>query len=500
MSRILALLALTSLALAGCVSPGGLIEPASLESPLTPERPSVVIAVIDTGINFYHQEYRLPGAPVATAEGATPVAGDPALAPVGLRVPGMPEVVDIPLSLGLDWEKAVEADRERLVETLEPETLYTFPGTRILGAISFRESGGEMCSGGALLGLEEGKCVDWPLILDFPGGHGTMTSSRAIGNTVSIGGAEADIYLVMVQGFTPEALRWVADQDWIDIASISAGLSFLPIAPGVANAGEAAGLSDAVGAYNYLSHKKPFFASTGNGVGNAGVLGFPSWLRGASGVPDVLSVGANNNDEMSQWHNQDPYISADGCNNPSADSDDTESVSNYGGGTSSATPFSAGGGAKLLLEARRVLNDTTLGPRMDDTLAEEGWTSHRAEDATVVLAKGAPGIVAEGPLADGVLTLSEFKQAIYLTALPAPTDDASDGDKCLASAGGFPGGENLPPAARFPIHGYGEVNHASIEAAIAVIRGDAPMPERADDDEQYAMAHHRKMAAVGDEE
>lgn len=486
MSRsILASALVALLALAGCVTPGAQLDALSAGPPALPDRPAVVIAVIDTGINFYHAEYRQSYDPATRA--VAPASVEEMARLVGIE----DQLVEVPIALDLGWEEAVAADRERLVETFEPKTLYTFPGTRILGAISFQDSGGEYCA-------EE--CVEWPLLLDFPGGHGTMTTSRAIGNSISIGGQEPDIYLVMVQGFTPEALEWVADQEWIDMASLSAGLSFLGVAPGIPTAGEAVGLSDAIGAYNDLSHKKPFFASTGNGMGNAGVLGFPSWLRGASGVPDVLSVGANNNDEMSHWHNQDPYISADGCANPSADSDDAESVSNYGGGTSSATPFSAGGGAKLLLEARRLLNDTHVGPRVDETLAEDGWRSGRAADATIVLAKGEPGLVPEGPLADGVFTLTEFKQTLYMTALATPTDDESDGDKCLETAGGFPGGENLPPALRFPIHGYGEINHASVDAAIAVIHGEVSMPERPDDDAQYQMARERKMLAVGDAE
>lgn len=470
----LTVLSLAAMIAGGCVTPASTVEPAS--APALPEgRSAVVIAVIDTGINVYHSEYAL-------ASNASTTAAPPA--PEALAALGVPDLVPVELTRGLDWEDAFEKDKDALMR-MEKGTLYTFPGTRILAAISFNEPS-----------------EDWPLILDRPGAytHGTMTSSRAVGNTVSIGGAEPDIHLVLIQGFTPEAVRWAADQEWIDIVSISAGLSPFGVVPVVPNALDGRMGESAIAAYNQLSHAKPFFASTGNGVGNAGLLGFPSWARGSSGVPDVLSVGANNNGEMSQWPNQDPYISADGCDNPAADPDDTESVSNNGGGTSSATPFSAGGGAKLLLEARRILGDTAVGPRVDEGLRADGWSSGRDEDATVILAKGAPGLVADGPLADGVFSLLELKQTIYLTALATPTDDESDGDACMPFAGGFPGGGMLPPAARFPIHGYGEVNHASIDAALAVVRGEAPMPERPEDDAQYRMARERKMTFIGDRE
>lgn len=488
--RALLVLLTFGLLFAGCVSPSAL-QTAS-DRPALPEgRSAVVLAVIDTGINLYHAEYAL-------ASNGTTLAAPPEESV--LEALGVPERLPVALSTGLEWKDAVAKDKDALMQ-MKPETLYTFPGTRVLAAISFQETGGEYCTGGLVSAAQgQQKCEDWPLILDMPGGHGTMTTSRAIGNTVSIGGAEPDIYLVMVQGLTPAALRWVADQDWIDMASLSAGLSPVPLVPGVPNALDGKMGESAIAAYNYLSHKKPFFASTGNGLANAGLLGFPAELRGASGVPDVLSVGADNNDQMSHWHNQDPYVSADGCDNPSADSDDTESVSDYGGGTSSATPFTAGGGAKLLLEARRILGDTRVGPRVDESLKEDGWSSGRAADATVVLAQGEPGLVPDGPLADGALTLTEFKHLIYATSLPVPKNDESDGKKCVGLAGGFPGGEALPPALRFPIHGYGEVNKDSIAAAIAVLHGESPMPERPEDDAQYRAAYQRKMTIVGDKE
>jgi hypothetical protein len=449
--------------LAGCTeAPAPAAEPAPAAPPEA--RPSVVIAVIDTGMNLYHGEYLRPA-------GAVEPAGIPARAPVQL-------------TLGAEsFDDAREADEAALM-AMERETLYTFPGTKVLAGISFQD-----------------RADDWPLILDRPGvyTHGTMTTSRAVGNTVAIGGAEADIWLVIVQGFSADSVRWAAQQPWIDLISISAGISPYSIVPGAPNALD----SEGIPAYNAASHAKPFFASTGNGLGNAGVAGFPAATRGSSGVPDAVSVGANDNDRMSQWHNQGPYISADGCANPAAQPDSLDAIDNTGGGTSSATPFSAGGGALLLLQARQLLRDTAVGPRAGPAGSAAGadaWSSGRVEDATVVLAQGAAGLVAKGPLADGVFTLLEFKDVLYHTALVTATEDPSDGDACEQVGTSPTPADAVPEDQRFAVQGYGEVNHASIAAAVAVLLGQADLPERPADDESYAQQRGIKMQVVGDSE
>ncbi len=452
-------------ALAGCIT-GTDVNTAAVDDPRpASDQPRVVIAVIDTGINFYHSEYRRDAALTVDA-----VTGSPSLA---ARLPAGLEVTALPISLDIeDWADAVESDMDALM-AMEPRTLYTFPGTKIAAAISFQN-----------------RPSDWPVILDRPGfyTHGTMTTSRATGNTVSIGGADADIDLVVIQGFSQEAVDWAAKQDWIDIVSISAGISPLSIVPGVPNALD----EGAVEAYQALAHKKPFFASSGNGFVNAGLLGFPSWMRGSSGAPDVISVGANDNGRASQWHNFDSYIAADGCSNPAASPGDTEKIGNTGGGTSSATPFSAGGGAKMLLEARRILNDATVGVRVDDTLVRDdgAWDSLAPGDANVVLARGDAGLVSDGPLADGVFTLLEFKDVLYHSALAAPTDDESDGAACTTNQPAP--GSAVPEPGRFALQGYGEVNGLSIDAALDVLRGESELPARAMDDREYVRAHTLK--------
>lgn len=467
---LLAALTLT-LSMAGCIGIEEVnpfqAETVDGDAPEIPgDGPNVVIAVIDTGINVYHQEFQAPD------RWETPdQTGSDTLPQPPIPHDGIQNAAPIPLTLDNDdWDATVDEDWDTLM-SLEKETLYTFPGTKILGAISFMD-----------------QSDDWPLILDRPGSytHGTMTASRAVGETVSIPSDNPNIWLVQVQGFNTDALEWVAEQDWIDLASISAGLSPLATLPAAPNALD----NGAIETYQALAHEKPFFASSGNGVANAGAAGYPVWLRGSSGAPDVISVGATDNDHIAQWHNQDPYIAADGCSNPAAPADTTTEVTNSGGGTSSATPFSAGGGATILLEARQLLNDDDIGPRFDDarTMPQDAWDSQNPQDANVILAQGdAP--TDEGPLADGVFTLREFKDTLYHTALETPVETESDGDHCPNSA--LPP-EPIPEDARFPWIGYGEVNHESIGNAIDVLHGDAPLPDRPIDDWHYERAHAAK--------
>ncbi len=453
-------------------------QPIDDETPEIPtDGPNVVIAVIDTGINVYHQEFHAPD------RWDTHQAEPQTLTETPILQDTLQDIEPIPLTLDNDdWDATIEEDWDATIEedwdtlmSLKKETLYTFPGTKVLGAISFID-----------------QPDDWPLILDRPGHytHGTMTASRAVGETVSIPADNPNIWLVKVQGFTTKALDWTAEQDWIDIVSISAGLSPLTTLPGAPNALD----QGAIEAYQNLANEKPFFASSGNGVGNTATAGYPVWLRGASGAPDAISVGATDNDHMTQWHNQDPYIAADGCRNPAAPADTTHEIANNGGGTSSATPFSAGGAALMLLEARTLLDDDTVGPTLDmtRTMPEDAWDSQNPRDAQVILAQGeAPP--SEGPLKDGVFTMRDFKNTLYRTALQTPIETESDGDHCPNSA--LPP-EAIPKDSRFPFIGYGEVNAQSIQAAIDVLHGDSPLPDRPMDDWHYERAHASKQTFV----
>jgi hypothetical protein len=459
---ILALLT-ASLFIAGCVQDApqtneGTPEPPALNPARDPTspffKPHVVVAVIDTGNNPYHIEY---------AENYDPA--DPAE-----YIPDYPTDVQV---LKLSPWTAGSSNREKADEGVWANTtngvLYRYEGTKIVGHISF--------AGG------------------LPGsGHGTMTASRATGNTISVGGNATR--LVVVQGFTAESITWAADQPWIDIISISSGVSGGIIAPGLANVMS----PDMMKVFQAAALKKPFFASSGNGIANAGLLGFPTWMRGPSGVPDVISVGANENGKMAIWHNFQPYIVGDGCANPSVQDNHADSIRNTGGGTSSATPFSAGTGAAMLLEARRLLGDTHVGVRYSQTPIQSfsAWDSFSPTDDKIIMAQGNASLhgITTGPLADGVFTAKEFKDVLYHTAISGGTVDASDGDECELTARGTVEGGMVPGPVRAQYEGYGEVNAKSMVLAFEVLAGTKPNPVRAVDDLFYSQFHTARRSVM----
>lgn len=147
-------------------------------------RASVVVAVVDSGINPYHADF----------------AASPRLPPAGF-----PGAIPLPLTLGRAYADAAKSD-EALWKSVQTEVLYTIPGTRILGAITMGELGTSTEPSSSL-------------ILDDVG-HGTGTSSAVARNSPN-----ADIVLVQVgSGSLDRGIAWAAAQPWIDVVSVSWGV------------------------------------------------------------------------------------------------------------------------------------------------------------------------------------------------------------------------------------------------------------------------------------
>lgn len=243
-----------ALLLAAQAAPVAVARPSSLA-----DKPFVVVAVVDTGINPYHVEFRRPD---LTAHPATYVEGFPTSA----------RRLDLELR-GKDLSRARNADSTdwRGVETRE---LYWIPGTNIVGAIDIEGS--------------EYKFMD-------TAGHGTGVASLAGGKFS--GPPTDDVLIVAVNGLD-EGLEWAAAQPWIDVVTNSWS-NFTPVTDRTAEASRAAVENGKVVCFASGNVSAPLWVIEGQGpswhvnVGAASpksrgehyYTGWPNDVLGLSGTP-----------------------------------------------------------------------------------------------------------------------------------------------------------------------------------------------------------------------
>ena len=461
MSRVLLVVAvLVSLSLAGCVADPAGEEVAAASTPADEIAGAhAVLAVIDTGINPYHVVFR----------------DDSALAQVhpSRYLPGFP--ADTPaLNLTFnasDYLEAVAADCA-VWNSVQSDTLYWIPGTRIVGAIT-----------SAVKPNSAASCAedDLPDMILDQGSHGTMTASRAAGNGTS---ACPDCRIVAVQGFSSDNVVWAAKQAYIDVQTNSWG-SLPPISD--ANEGaDRANLATAV------ATGMPIFFSGGNGIGGFfGGVGHPEYPDPMAGAAGLIMVGGHDAGRYTPWTATMPHVVTDAMWSPAARYHSLDEVGpRVGGGTSGAAPFAAGTLARLLLDARSLIGDTTVGVGEGGALATVAASSNGSADATLA-----------GPAwEDGVLSAEELRAIFFATADPRPKRDGDyDGDACdvseIASGsitcalyvsapvewGMIP--DDVPA---YYFVGYGQVGVRTLDAARAVLLEGAPQPERAQEDEFFA--------------
>ena len=438
-----------SILVAVCLIAGSLGAPAvqAVEGP--PPRPPAhaVIALVDTGINPYHEVFR-DDSSVARAHPST-------------YIPGFPKDAEA-LRLSLhekDYTTAVKKDCDQW-KSVESGKLYWIPGTKIIGAITFEPTTGTSCTVSTF---------ESPGILDGFG-HGTMVASRAAGNGY---GACPDCRVVAVQG-THEGVRWASENSgWIDVQSNSWG----PIVPAWAPAED-----DSIN-YNTPGFVRDVEASarkhlavwaTGNGAATrGGVLGHPTFLDPRM-TPSIVMAGGHDSGYINTWPGFPPHVVADSCSSWAAYQNHiSKSADTVGSGTSAATPWIAGSAARMLLDARRLLWD-------GDTGVEKG-----------VAARGAPRLT-KGPLADGRLKLTEWKEVLFKTATPRPKGQKEDGPSCgpvegLVIHSSTPvRWEQVPEGYPEYLHiGYGAVDDPSVRLAWEVLTGHKPLPDRAATDQYF---------------
>jgi hypothetical protein len=419
-----------------------------------------VIALVDTGINPYHQVFR----------DRSPLA----MRYPGTYLPGYPKGA-IALHITLDAKNYYEAlrnDCRSVWSKVRPGRLYWFPGTKIVGAIAFGTQTPINCSAS--------KPADTYVLST---GHGAMTASRAASNEY---GACRECRIVSVQlplavsvggedgsAVSATGIRWAAaNRSWIDVQSNSWG----PLVPAWAPASSGMVADDPAltRAVEETARTQLAFWAAGNGVAfREGVLGHPTLLAPHLG-PAPIIVGGYDSGYIATWPGSMPNVASDACSSWATEGPTTTgSTATTGSGTSAATPYVAGGAARIILEARRILGDSRTGYRGD------------------VLASGRSGIVKSGPLADGRLTRAELKDVLFRTATARPVAEHDDGAVCDTTGAPYnstPVKWSDVPAAvqQYPMIGYGGVDTPARNRAFRVLHGTAALPARPDEDAIYA--------------
>lgn len=399
------------------------------------DKPFTVIAFVDTGINPYHHDFR---APEFVHHPAEFIEGYPA------EAAGVPLSFDVADTEGYD--AARDADYDTLAE-LERQELYWFPGTRIIG-------GRSVANGGTGAGRQ-----DFPVIDESS--HGTGVASVAAGQWY---GSNPDALIVMVEGLGMNGVNWAASQPWIDVISNSWG-------PGLP--GRAEPPSDMSATRDATRRGQSVMFSAGNGLRNTNSSTVPwgsadpcdckipghnsTFTSNGSGPSWHLTIGAASpvNGQAHWWHGIPPDAISFGSKWRAADAFGVTREDNRDfGGTSCATPITAGVLSSVILAAREVLGDTVSGQRPDGVVAQA--------------ADGAD-LPDQGPLADGALTRTEAEELAIKSAEPVEFDPET-----------FPWDYAVDPttSAYFVQQGYGLVDAASRDRAMEALLGETPLRDR----------------------
>jgi Subtilase family len=426
-----------------------------------PELPAAVVALVDTGINPYHDVFR-DRSPLAKRHPSTYIPGFPKDAQA-LRL-----TFDAP-----NYWSAVKADCKRVWSKIKPGRLYWFPGTKIVGGIAFDGQTSIDCA--AAEPSAEGRILD-------AGGHGTMVASRAAGNKY---GACERCRVVAVQmpatvnlidpgpsnDSSIRAITWAAkNASWIDAQSNSWG-PIVPLWDPSGRTGLLTSNPELARAVEKVSRRHLAFWASGNGVAfRGGVLGHPSLLSPHLG-PSAVIVGGHDSGYMNTWPGFSPHVVSDSCSSWAAYEDELKkSGDSVGGGTSGATPFAAGGAGRILLEARRLLGD-------DQTGVSDG-----------VVARGRARGITKGPLKDGKFTIGEWRDVLFKTASERPKTQFEDGPVCDGAQWGPTPVKWTDVPAAYPEYvqiGYGAVDRDSANLASRVLTGSKALPDRGETDQYF---------------
>ncbi|MGB1697215.1 MAG: S8/S53 family peptidase [Thermoplasmatota archaeon] len=230
------------------------------------------------------------------------------------------------------------------------------------------------------------------------GGDGFAASSHGVGtSTVSVGnwhGSCPNCLLVFVNnGGGETASNWVLEQDWIDVQTNSFGYSLVMRDRMYAG-------SDTQLQKEATENGQAIFFSAGNGQANTFTVPNPTLFSSQEGPDWIVTVGAidPNGKDSYLGHGKPADVASIGSGYPSGGyCDNTINCTGGFGGTSNATPVTAGMYAQALYELRTA----------------DEVTVPRPQNSTFIV-EGQP--VEGGFLEDGALTTHELLDALFLAA------------------------------------------------------------------------------------
>lgn len=372
----------------------------------------MVVAVVGEvgGINVLHQDFR-------TANG---------------RDPAYPSSMPRPTMVSLPHGGSFAAQHAKLehgvLGHLQPGVLYAVAGTR-------------------LLLLNANTSVYDAVQTDSAHATGVVDSVTG----TRFGTDPGALVVVVFADAYNSAYGWLSGQSWIDIASTSDYQYSTTDSPT-----QCQGAAD-VRSWTAAGHQ--LFSSAGNTTDP------PEPFISPNGLPETYIVGGvtaqgqtwtpgqtNETDPYWEFGNVvRPYETGELYSYPAAGPDGFIGTQHFGG-TSGATPRTAGWAALLIAHARAVL--------------------HQTAPVRGALAAG-PHRTARGPLSDGRFNRVELVSLLHSIAQPH---------------------SGLPDGAQYAVEGYGALNATAIARAMKVLDGTASVSARSGDDQADAAAHQLRAA------
>ncbi len=383
-----------------------------------------VIAIVDSSFSPYHLDFRADRMPQhldADTTNDLPLDTAP-----HEWIPDFPapssftsyERLDLTLPQAGPISAAYNADLARWNGVKKSDAaqthFYWAPGTKAVGMVDFNGSGFKLPSGSS---------------------HGMGSASVSGG---AIHGACPECVVVLIpygSGSNAEsASNWAYSQPWIDVVTNSFGFSLL-LRDRYYNGGNAEQSKAA------SERGQTVFFSAGNGQANTFTVPNATLLSSQEGPDWMITVGAIDPGSHGSYtgHGKPVDIASIGTGYPSAPSSGNSNVNSKGtfGGTSNATPVSAGSYARALYLTR---------------LALKGPSKTQAGGAIATGPAGCGTALATCALDDGVLTAVELREAMFDTVLHTP-----EGFDPIGLVGGEPALPSTDAETTFMTEGHGSI-------------------------------------------